>query len=253
MRGLTASRSAGGTGSTSRSSTRPGGQDLVEQHAHRDPPERHPPPAAEPVEQRVDALDREVAAARLQPVGRRVTRRQHEPPARPEHAAHLRQQAHAVVDVVVHERHHRAVERRVVEHRQRTFEVVLDELDVGADTGTGPRELLRAPVDADDIGTPADELGEVVARPASDVGEPQPVDLTAEIEHRGTVVVRVVEAILGLRVPPLGHLVVDRGHVADDRVLGLRVREPLHRRCELASCRGSRRIGVLGTEVELDV
>ena len=166
---------------------------------------------------------------------------------------HFRQQAHAVVDVVVHERHHRAVERRVVEHVQRTFEVVRDELDVGADTRTGPRELLSAPLDADHLGTPGDELGEVVARPASDVGEPQPIDLPAEIEHRRSVVVRVVEAILGLRVPPLGHLVVDRRHVADHGLLSLRLREPLHRRCELASCRGSRQIAVLGAELELHV
>src|SRR6478672_2085938 len=33
----------------------PRGQDLVEQHAHRDPPERHLPPAAQPVEQGIDA------------------------------------------------------------------------------------------------------------------------------------------------------------------------------------------------------
>ena len=176
-----------------------GGQDLVEQHSHRDPPERHPPPAAEPVEQGVDALDREVAAARLQPVGRGVTRRQHEPPAgrstrctsdsRPTRLSMWWYTSGITTPS-------NDASSSMPSGRSRSCAT---QLDVGADTGTGPRELLSAPLDADHLGAPGDELGEVVARPASDVGEPQPIDLPAEIEHRRSVVVRVVEAILGLR------------------------------------------------------
>ena len=173
--GSTASRSAGGTGSTSRSSTRPAPKISSSSTpiGIRQNGTRHR--AAEPVEQRLDALDREVAAARLQPVGRRVTRRQHEPSARPEHAAHLATAGPSRLSMWWYTSGITApsndASSSIVSGRSRSCWM---QLDVGADPGTCRREQLGRSRRRRRPRHPAAQLGEVEAGAASELGEPQP-------------------------------------------------------------------------------
>ena len=91
------------------------------------------------------------------------------------------------------------------------------QLDGLADPGPCECEQLGRRVDSDYLGSSLAELGEVEAGPAAQLGEVETAHVTTQVQHRGTVVVHVVEAVRELLFEARRHVVVDGDHIGARR------------------------------------